>query len=93
MVPTREHWRIEKWAHDHGAAPAQIKPLKFDGEPAILTFVFGRGDEALPLVQPISWETFFAFFDLLELSMAFDEASTDFCIVKVNTRSASALVQ
>ena len=93
MVPTREHWRIEKWAHDQGALPAQIKPLKFDGEPAVLTFIFGKADETLPLVQPISWETFFALFDLLELSMAFDDESADFCLVKVRSRSASVLVQ
>ena len=42
MVPTREHWLIKKWAQEYGALPAQIQRLKFDGEPVILTFTFGK---------------------------------------------------
>lgn len=88
MVPTREHWRIQKWAHDQGAVPAQLHRRVFDGEPAILTFVFGVPPGCVPEILEISWEMFFAQFDLLELSMAFDDRSSQFSIVKVNKPSA-----
>ena len=83
MIPTREHWRIQKWAREQGAVPAQVRRLKFDGEPAILTFTFGEVEEARPDIYPVSWEAFFAEFDLLGLSFAFDECGTDFQIVRV----------
>ncbi len=92
MVPTREHWRIQKWANEQSAIPAQLKRLKHDGEPAILTFLFGEAGEAGPDIYTISWETFFALFDLLNLSIAFDEESTDFCIVKVRDRPSPDLL-
>ncbi len=89
MVPTREHWRIQRWAHVQNAIPAQIRRLKLDGEPAILTFLFGEVPAAGPEICPISWEAFFAQFDLMKLSMAFDEESTDFSIVKVDDSSGA----
>ena len=89
MVPTCEHWRIEKWAQENGAIPAQIRRLKFDGEPAILTFLFGKPDGMEPEINPITWEAFFAQFDLLTLSMVFDEQSTDFRIVEAEKPSAA----
>lgn len=87
MIPTREHWRIEKWAHEQGAVPAQVLRLKFDGEPAILTFTFGAVDLA-PEISNISWDMFFALFDAMQLSMAFDEKTRQFTIVKVGRSSA-----
>lgn len=89
MVPTREHWRIQKWAFEQGMVPAQKKRLLFDGEPAILTFTCGHSDEAEPDICSISWESFFAVFDLLELSVTYDEHSTQFAIVKVGVPSAA----
>lgn len=89
MIPTREHWRIEKWAHEQGAIPAQIVRRSYDGEPAILTFIFGKGMAGYPEIHLITWESFFAQFDLLQLSMTFDENSPQFSIVKVEKRSAA----
>ena len=89
LVPTREHWRIERWAHMHGALPAQLQRLKVDGEPAILTFVFGELLTHYAEIVPITWESFFAQFDLMKLSMAFDEETSRFEIVKVGERSAA----
>ena len=89
MVPTRDHGQIREWAERHEAVPAQVRRLKFDGEPAILTFVFGDPDLTKPEVYAVTWEMFFAQFDLLKLSMAWDEESTQFSIVKVEGRSAA----
>ncbi len=89
MVPTREHLLIQKWANDNGAVPAQVRRHKFDGEPAILTFLFGEIDEYITEIYVISWEMFFAQFDLMGLSMAWDECTPQFSIVKVEGRSAA----
>ena len=83
MVPTCDHKRIQQWALRHNAVPAQIRRLKFDGEPAILTFVIGDAKAAEPDIHPISWESFFAQFDLLKLKMAFDHGTPRFHIVRV----------
>ena len=39
MVPTRDHEQIQQWAERHEAIPAQVRQMKIDGEPAVLTFV------------------------------------------------------
>ena len=83
MIPTTDHKHIQQWAKRHNATPAQMKRLKFDGEPAILTFLIGNPDGAGPDIYPISWESFFAQFDLLKLSVAFDERTPRFDIVVV----------
>ena len=86
MVPTQDHKLIREWADRYNAFPAEIRQLKFDGQPAILTFVIGDPDIARPHIYPISWEAFFAQFDLLKLSMAFDDASARLDIVRVEKR-------
>lgn len=82
MIPTRDHDQILDWAQRHGATPAQIYPLKFDGQPAILYFLIGGVTDA-PDLHPITWDSFFAQFDLLELSFAYDDFSPRFSIVRV----------
>ena len=74
--PTSDHRVIRAWATKHDAVPAEITPRKFDGEPAILHFLFGRAKSGLPEIVPISWENFFAQFDLMELVMVFDDTPT-----------------
>ncbi len=91
MVPTRDHDLIRHWASRHNAFPAEIKRLKHDGEPAILTFLMGKPDIAQPEISAISWESFFAQFDLLGLSMAFDERTPRFDIVRVEKGSESRM--
>ena len=89
MIPTRDHDLIRQWAKRHNATPAEVKRLKFDGEPAILTFVVDNPEAGRPDIYPISWDSFFAQFDLLKLSMAFDEATPRFDIVRVEPRSGT----
>ncbi len=91
MIPTRDHKLIRQWADGHSAVPAEIKRLKHDGEPAILTFVIGIPNAGRPDVYPIPWESFFAQFELLKLSMAFDEETPRFDIVRVKESSASTM--
>ena len=91
MVPTRDHGEILDWAQKHGATPAQILPLKFDGRAAILYFILeGAAPEAKEL-HPISWDSFFAQFDLLNLSFAYDNHSSQFHIVRVEKSAAKEI--
>ena len=74
--PTSDHDAIVAWASKHDAVPAEVTPRTFDSEPAILHFLFGSARAGLPEIDPISWESFFAQFDLMGLKMAFDNTPT-----------------
>ncbi len=49
----------------------------FDGEPTKLAFLFTRGPKSAPEFKPISWEGFFALFDLMKLSFVYDDTHPD----------------
>ena len=76
QAPTKDHGIIRAWATRNDAVPAEITPRKFDGEPAILHFLFGNAKAGLEEILPISWESFFAQFDLLGLMIVFDDSPT-----------------
>jgi hypothetical protein len=90
MVPTRDHGQIIAWAEKHNAVPAEIKPRVFDGKPTILYFLFGNARGGTEDIHPISWEDFFARFDLLGLSMAWADDSPHFSIVHVEKAALAA---
>ncbi len=83
MLPTRDHDEIKQWALRHGAVPAEIRPLIFDSEPGILHFLMGTARTGTPELHPITWDDFFARFDLMELSFVYDERSPQFELVHV----------
>lgn len=93
MVPTRNHKIIRHWALTRDATPAEISPLKFDGQPAVLTFLMGDAKGGTPEIRPISWDSFFAQFDLLELSFAFDQQSTQFDLVRVEKSPEASVLR
>ena len=72
--PTSNHAEIFDWAMRHAAVPAEAKLLKFDGEPSALYIMFGDARGGTPEIRPISWEDFFARFDLMELTIVFDDS-------------------
>ena len=75
--PTRDPAEIRQWAERHTAFPAEIIPHVFDSEPAVLTFVFGNAiSKGTPGIRPISWDTFFAQFTLLDLALVYDDSPT-----------------
>ncbi len=84
--PTSDHGEIFAWAHKHDAVPAEVRPRIFDSEPAILHFLFGSAKAGLPEIRPISWESFFAQFDLMGLAMVYDDSPT-FQILQNETAS------
>ena len=91
MVPTRDHAEIRRWAARHNAMPAEIMPLVFDSLPARLHFLVGDAKIGTPELRPISWESFFAQFDLLGLAFAYDDHSPRFNLVRIEEELDGAL--
>ena len=72
--PTSDHAQILDWALRHQAVPAEVRTRTFDSQPSVLRFLFNDLRSGTPDLRPISWEDFFARFDLLKLSVLLDEA-------------------
>ena len=72
--PTSDHARILDWAQRHQAIPAEVRTRVFDSQPSVLRCLFNDLRSGTPDLRPISWEDFFARFDLLKLSVLLDEA-------------------
>ena len=89
MIPTRDHAEIRIWAARHNAVPAEIMPRAFDSQPAVLHFLTGDATKGTPELRPISWESFFAQFDLLGLSFTYDENTSRFDLVRVEQQAKS----
>ncbi len=75
--PTNDHQEIRSWAAVQGAVPMQVATKVFDGEPTKLGFFFANGVQIDPEFKPVTWETFFALFDLMNLAFVYDEAKPD----------------
>jgi hypothetical protein len=71
-VVTVDHKEIKRWAQMHGAVPAQFIPMHHDGEPAQLQFLFPNNRRNDTGLKPISWEDFFASFDVMELALMYE---------------------
>ncbi len=72
--PTVDHGEIRRWAAVNGAMPVEVTLLVHDGEPSKIGFVFPGGGKRQPEFKLISWEGFFALFDVMELSFVYDDA-------------------
>lgn len=90
LGPTTNHDEIRRWAAATNAAPAEVLPYFFDSEPAILRFVFGPVPvaEGQPAWRAISWESFFAQFDLMGLALVYDGARPDYELLQRESESA-----
>lgn len=86
MATTQDHDVLRIWAAKNDASPAEIAPFVFDSEPTILTFLIGNS-EGTAEIHPISWESFLVRFDLLELSLKYDNQSPRYELVRVEKRS------
>ena len=84
--PTTDHAEIRRWADAQRAVPMEIQQNVFDSEPARLHFVFGRPGVDRKDLKAISWEHFFAVFDLLGLALVYDE-TPQFEFLQVDERS------
>lgn len=72
--PTTDHTEIRRWAQAQNATPAEMHTYVFDAEPVRLRFVFGELNElAKKDLRPISWEQFFAMFEIQGLALVYDQ--------------------
>ena len=71
--PTCDHASIFTWAEQHEAVPAEVVADGSDASAPTLCFLFYRGPYNPDRLRPISWETFFAVFDLFDLSFIYEE--------------------
>ncbi len=72
MEPTRDHKIIRNWALDRRAIPAVVRGEN-DGSPAVLKFIIPGAHYENRNLEAVSWEDFFAQFDLFGLSFVFQE--------------------
>ncbi len=83
MGPTSDHAEIRRWAQKQHATPAEVRPFVFDSMPSIMRFLFkADGTAGTSELQPITWESFFARFDLLHLVLVYDSDKPDFTILQ-----------
>ncbi len=61
---------------DEWGDPCTSFTIIFDGEPVKVGFRLMNGTKGEPEFTPISWEGFFALFDLLGLALVYDESSS-----------------
>ncbi len=71
--PITDHDEIRQWAVSCKAVPAEVSPDQHDGKSPILQFMFLDGSLNRPELTPISWEDFFAKFDLLGFALAYED--------------------
>ncbi len=84
--PTSDHQEIRSWATARKALPAEVLPRKFDGEPAILRFVFEHLPAQADMFEQITWENFFALFDLMGLSLVY-EGESSYELLQIEVKS------
>lgn len=75
-LATRNHEAIKKWAQARRAKPVTVPGTEHGGRPGVLRFDFpgGSGSDRL---QEVDWESWFESFDQRELTMLFQEKTSD----------------
>lgn len=85
---TNNHDEIRGWAEAHNAIPAELASTSHDGEPRILAFILpSHSSDGL---QEVSWEHFFAVFDLTDLALIYQQGSGSNFYEIVNDRPKSS---
>ena len=73
MGPTHDHGEIRAWASRHEVLPTELVPLHINGEPLRLQLTLASEIVGRPDLRVISWDDFFARFDLLGLTVVYDD--------------------
>ena len=76
--PTTDHDEIRHWATGHRLVPTEELPALVDHEPPQLRLITAEAAAKNEKMRALSWEEFFARFDLLGLALVYDEDSTGF---------------
>jgi hypothetical protein len=84
--PTKSHEEIRVWADAHGVIPATVEPSRVDSEPACMCLLHKMTAEETAFVKEMTWEDFFISFDLLNLTVVYDEATVFNEILQVDDK-------
>jgi hypothetical protein len=71
--PTTDHAEIRVWAERHKAVPAEILPQHLNHEPMVLRMMLPQMAADHSDVRVLTWDEFFAKFDLLGLTFVYDD--------------------
>jgi hypothetical protein len=70
---TTDHRIIRSWASRHSVVPTEALPCSVDHEPSVLQLVQAEAVRMRKDIRMISWDEFFARFDLLGLAFVYDD--------------------
>jgi ABC-type nitrate/sulfonate/bicarbonate transport system substrate-binding protein len=73
--PTTDHDEIRRWAAKHNAVPTEILPQHLNHEPMVLRMMLPQMAADRIDIRVLTWEEFFAKFDLLGLTFVYDSNS------------------
>ncbi len=71
--PTTNHTEIRSWANRHRVVPTEMLPCSVDHEPTLLQLLHAEAARTRKDVRMISWDEFFARFDVLGLAFVYDD--------------------
>jgi hypothetical protein len=76
--PTTDHSEIRYWAKKHHAVPAEILPQIMNHEPMVLRMMLPQMAADRKDVRVLTWEEFFAKFDLLGLTFVYEDNNSGY---------------
>ncbi len=76
--PTIDHVEIRSWANRNSIVPTELFPHRVDHEPALLQLMPASLARQRKDLRLISWEEFFARFDLLGLAFIYDDEASGY---------------
>jgi hypothetical protein len=71
--PTTDHQQIRQWAESHGGLPAELLPYRVNHAPLELRLYFGPDLSSDKWMRAMTWDDFFARFDLMGLTFVYDD--------------------
>ena len=73
--PTTDHAEIRAWAEAQGIVPANVEPNPIDAEPVSMSLLHKITAAETAFVKEMTWEDFFARFDVLKLTLVYDDST------------------
>ena len=90
--PTTDHNEIRRWVESRHGCPVELMPQRVDHEPLLLGLYFGPDAAKENGLRTVTWDDFFARFDLMGLAFVYDddpkrEAWNSYEILQIDSRS------
>lgn len=84
--PTRDRSEIRAWADSKGIVPVNIEPNRVDAESASMSLLHKMTAEETAFVKEMTWEDFFVRFDLLKLTLVYDDSTVSNEILRMDDK-------